>query len=127
MGGTDGGGYSLRQYIQWQEKDYKEGQHTPLTMRVPILVTKPLILSDLSDDRASVEPGSVGASRARHSCSPLLRDARFSCSRFRSHSSSQAYNASTCYSFPKSFDSCEVPGSFLPLRSIARGKLVATL
>ena len=40
---------------------------TPLTMRVPILVTNPLTLSDLRDDRASVEPGSSGASKATHS------------------------------------------------------------
>lgn len=76
--------------VQW-----KEGKrHTPLIIRVPILVTKPLTLSDRNDDRASVEPGSFGASKATHSCSPFFRDARFSCSRFRSHSSSQAYNAS---------------------------------
>lgn len=31
---------------------------TPLMMRVPILVTKPLTLSDRNEDRASVDPGS---------------------------------------------------------------------
>ena len=71
--------------------DEKDGRrHTPLMIRVPILVTKPLTLSDRKDERASVEPGSLGASKATHSCSPLLSDARPSCSRFRSHSSSQA-------------------------------------
>lgn len=77
----------------------KRGRLTPLVMRVPTLVTKPLILSDLNEDRASVDPGSVGASNATHSCSPLFRDAKLSCSRFRSHSSSQAYKASICYTF----------------------------
>ena len=66
-------------------------QLTPLTMRVPTLVTKPFTFSDLSDDRASVEPGSSGASKARHSCRPLFKDARFSCKRLRSHSNSAAY------------------------------------
>ena len=83
-------------------------------MRVPILVTKPLILSDLNDDRASVEPGSVGASKATHSCSPLFNDAKFSCSKFRSHSSSQAYNSSTRYGFDN-IAGCEVPANLLPL------------
>ena len=69
-------------------------QHTPLTIRVPILVTKPLTLSDRNDDRARVEPGSVGASKATHSCKPLFRDARDSCSKPRSHSSSHAYSPS---------------------------------
>ena len=43
------------------------GRHTPLMIRVPILVTKPLTFSERNDDRASVEPGSVGASKATHS------------------------------------------------------------
>ena len=60
-------------------------------MRVPTLVTKPFTFSDLSDDRARVEPGSSGANKARHSCRPLFKDARFSCKRLRSHSSSAAY------------------------------------
>ena len=72
--------------VQWNEGE----RHTPLTIRVPILVTNPLTLSDRNDDRASVEPGSLGASKSRHSCRPLLRDAKLSCSRFKSHSSSQA-------------------------------------
>ena len=67
-------------------------QLTPLTMRVPTLVTKPLTFSDLSDDRARVEPGSSGANKARHSCRPLFKDAKFSCNRLRSHSSSAAYH-----------------------------------
>lgn len=76
----------------WSMKKNARGvAHTPLTIRVPILVTKPLTFSDRSDDRARVEPGSFGASKATHSCSPLFRDVRFSCSRFRSHWSSQAY------------------------------------
>ena len=79
---------------------WNEGKRlTPLTIRVPILVTNPLTLSDRNDDRASVEPGSMGASKATHSCRPLFRDAKLSCSRFRSHSSSQAYNASIFYIF----------------------------
>ena len=77
------------------KEEKKRRQHTPLMIRVPILVTKPLTLSERSEDRARVEPGSVGASKATHSCSPLFRDARLSCSKFSSHSSSQAYNIST--------------------------------
>lgn len=102
-------------------------QHTPLMIRVPILVTKPLIFSDLSDDRASVEPGSVGASKATHSCSPLFRDSKLSCSRFRSHFSSQAYNTSICYSFKRYFAGYKVPVSLVPLSAIAQGKSVARL
>ena len=33
----------------------------------PTLVTKPLTLSDLKDESTSVEPGSLGASKATHS------------------------------------------------------------
>ena len=84
-----------------EESDYspmKKGKRrTPLVIRFPILVTNPLTLSDRNDDRASVDPGSFGANKATHSCSPLFKDAKFSCSRFRSHSSSQAYNASILY------------------------------
>ena len=76
----------------------KDGRrHTPFTTRVPILVTKPLTLSDRKEDRARVEPGSCGASKATHSCSPLLSDARLSCSKFRSHSSSQAYDDASVF------------------------------
>lgn len=88
-----------RIYCGRQSMKKKRGRYTPLVMRVPILVTKPLILSDLNEDRARVEPGSVGASNATHSCSPLFKDAKLSCSRFKSHSSSHAYKASTCYTF----------------------------
>ena len=43
------------------------GVHTPFTIFVPTLVTKPFTFSDLSDDKTNVEPGSFGASNAAHS------------------------------------------------------------
>ena len=70
--------------------ELKCNEHTPFTIRIPTLVTKPLTLSDLTDEITSVEPGSFGASRAIHSSRPLFRDARVSCSELRSHSSSRA-------------------------------------
>lgn len=48
---------------------------TPLTTFVPTLVTKPLTLSDLRDDRTRVDPGSLGARRAMHSSRPSFSDA----------------------------------------------------
>lgn len=63
-------------------------QLTPFTILVPTLVTKPLTLSDLTEDRASVDPGSLGASRETHSSSPLFSEARLPCISLRSHSSS---------------------------------------
>ena len=68
--------------------------HTPFTIRVPTLVTKPLTHSDLNDERTSVEPGSFGASKATHSSRPLFNDARVSWNELRSHSSSRAYETS---------------------------------
>lgn len=64
---------------------------TPLTMRVPALVTKPLTHSDLWVERARVEPFSVGASSAAHSSRPSLRDCRVSWRDNKSHSSSRAW------------------------------------
>ena len=63
---------------------------TPLMIRVPTLVTKPLTLSDRRDDRTRVEPGSWGARRAVHSSRPLLNEARVSWREVRSHDSSRA-------------------------------------
>lgn len=63
---------------------------TPLMMRVPTLVTKPLTLSERRDERTRVEPGSCGARRAMHSPRPLRNDARVSWRELRSHSSSRA-------------------------------------
>ena len=63
---------------------------TPLTMRVPTRVTKPLTVSDRWVDKASVVPGSCGVSRARHSSRPLFKEGKASCSAWRSHSSSAA-------------------------------------
>jgi hypothetical protein len=61
---------------------------TPLTMRVPTLVTKPFKLSERWEERARVEPYSVGARREAHSSRPALRDFRVSWRATRSHSSS---------------------------------------
>lgn len=58
---------------------------TPFTIRVPTRVTNPLTLSDREEEIARVVPGSSGASRATHSCSPLFREPRFSCKRSSSH------------------------------------------
>ena len=51
----------------------------------PTLVTKPFTLSDLRDERTSVEPGSLGASKATHSSRPSLSDAKDSWSDSSSH------------------------------------------
>ena len=69
---------------------YKVELPTPLTIRVPTLVMKPLTLSDLGDDTTKVEPGSLGASKAMHSSRPLLKETKVSCKLMRSHSSSRA-------------------------------------
>jgi hypothetical protein len=51
----------------------------------PTLVTKPLTLSDLKDERTSVEPGSLGASKATHSSRPSFSDAKDSWRDSKSH------------------------------------------
>ena len=58
----------------------------------PTLVTTPLTLSDLRDDRTSVEPGSFGASKAMHSSRPSLSDANESWRDSNSHRSSRSYD-----------------------------------
>lgn len=65
---------------------------TPLVIRVPTRVMKPLTLSDRSEDNTSVEPGSFGANKSAHSVRPSLNDVRDSCSDFRSHFNSLAYS-----------------------------------
>lgn len=54
----------------------KSHQLTPFTILVPTLVTNPLTLSDLNEDSASVDPGSLGASRATHSSKPFFKEAK---------------------------------------------------
>jgi hypothetical protein len=51
-----------------------------------------LTLSDLRDDRTSVEPGSFGASKATHSSRPSLIDANESWRDSNSHRSSRSYD-----------------------------------
>ena len=63
---------------------------TPLTIRVPVRVTKPFRHSERWLDTTSVEPASLGAKRAAHSSSPALSDWNVSCSEARSHCSSAA-------------------------------------
>jgi hypothetical protein len=67
---------------------------TPLTIFVPMRVTNPLTLSDLSEDRTNVEPGSLGASKATHSSRPLFNEVNDSWSELSNHSSSRAYDIS---------------------------------
>jgi hypothetical protein len=62
-------------------------------MRVPILVIRPLRLSDRTDDSTSVEPFSDGASRAAHSSKPAFSDCSVSRSCTSSQSSSRACEA----------------------------------
>ncbi len=103
-------------------KEGKKGtQHTPLMIRVPILVTNPLTLSDRREDRARVEPGSVGASKATHSCSPLFRDARLSCSKLSSHSSSQAYYISIFDTNRGALQVMRYQGAFFLFDQLLRG------
>lgn len=64
---------------------------TPFTILVPIRVTKPLTLSERSDERTSVEPGSAGASNFTHSSKPSFKAAKEDCNEFRYHCSSLAY------------------------------------
>lgn len=67
-------------------------KHTPFIIFVPILVTKPLTLSDRGDDKTKVEPGSLGARSNAHSWRPSFRERRDSCRERSSHSSSRVYN-----------------------------------
>lgn len=66
-------------------------EHTPLTIRVPTRVIKPLRLSERWEETTRVEPCSVGASRDDTSSRPALRSLSVSCKAARSHSSSLAY------------------------------------
>lgn len=67
--------------------------HTPLVMRVPMRVMRPLRLSERTDDSTSVDPFSEGASKAAHSSSPALSDCSVSLSWSSSQSSSRACDA----------------------------------
>lgn len=66
-------------------------RRTPFTIFVPIRVTKPFTLSDRSEDRTSVEPGSTGAKRLTHSSRPSFRAAKDDWSEVRYHCSSLAW------------------------------------
>ena len=63
----------------------KQNMLTPLTIFVPTLVTNPLTLSDLEDETTSVDPGSLGASKAIHSSNPFLSEAKDSCNELSRH------------------------------------------
>jgi hypothetical protein len=71
----------------------ERGRHTPLVMRVPMRVMRPLRLSERTEVSTSVEPFSEGASRAAHSSRPALSDCSVSRSWTSSHSSSRACDA----------------------------------
>ena len=62
---------------------------TPLTMRVPTRVTRPLRLSERTEVKTSVDPFSDGASSAAHSSRPAFSDCSVSLSWTSSHSSSR--------------------------------------
>lgn len=80
----------LRARVSSGQRQTARGEtRTPLTMRVPTRVTRPLRLSERTDDSTSVEPFSDGASRAAHSSSPALSACSVSVSCSSNHPSSR--------------------------------------
>jgi hypothetical protein len=96
---------------------------SPLIIRAPSLVTKPLRLSDRCDDMTSVDGWSDGASSADTSSRPAFREWSVSWRDESSHSSSLAWTVIRWmywhYKIP-------LPGKFLPLWSIHRERWEAT-
>lgn len=68
---------------------------SPLTIRVPTRVMKPLRCSERREESGSVEPGSAGARREAHSSSPDLRERRVVWREVSSQESSLASTAAS--------------------------------